>query len=163
MQSRRLATRLNGSDRRSRSLTLRYNRLLYFPPSAPKLPVLNHFSPGVCANDDFKSQKLILPGVGHFGHCLSQLSSAGYLPRPARAHRRWQALDGHLRRSAGALRGLRRRRDMSRFGPPPWQARPFRRLGQSCAAYRMEQRRVSHQRVDVRPATRLQVLLRALL
>lgn len=27
-----------------------------------------------------KPQKLILPGVGHFGHCLSQLSSAGYLP-----------------------------------------------------------------------------------
>ncbi len=25
-------------------------------------------------------QKLILPGVGHFGHCLSQLSQAGYLP-----------------------------------------------------------------------------------
>jgi glutamine amidotransferase/cyclase len=25
-------------------------------------------------------QKLILPGVGHFGHCLSQLASAGYLP-----------------------------------------------------------------------------------
>jgi len=35
----------------------RTNRLVYFPP-----------------------QKLILPGVGHFGHCLSQLSSAGYLP-----------------------------------------------------------------------------------
>ncbi|KAH7026426.1 putative bifunctional histidine biosynthesis protein hishf [Microdochium trichocladiopsis] len=27
-----------------------------------------------------KADKLILPGVGHFGHCLSQLSSAGYLP-----------------------------------------------------------------------------------
>ncbi|KAJ4302493.1 Histidine biosynthesis bifunctional protein hisB [Collariella sp. IMI 366227] len=26
------------------------------------------------------AEKLILPGVGHFGHCLSQLSSAGYLP-----------------------------------------------------------------------------------
>lgn len=25
-------------------------------------------------------QKLILPGVGHFGHCLSQLGQAGYLP-----------------------------------------------------------------------------------
>lgn len=30
-------------------------------------------------------QKLILPGVGHFGHCLSQLASAGYLPA-VRAH-----------------------------------------------------------------------------
>jgi glutamine amidotransferase/cyclase len=30
-------------------------------------------------------QKLILPGVGHFGHCLSQLSSAGYIPA-LRAH-----------------------------------------------------------------------------
>lgn len=27
-----------------------------------------------------KAEKLILPGVGHFGHCMSQLSSAGYLP-----------------------------------------------------------------------------------
>ncbi|RKU49542.1 Histidine biosynthesis bifunctional protein hisB [Coniochaeta pulveracea] len=27
-----------------------------------------------------KADKLILPGVGHFGHCLSQLSSAGYAP-----------------------------------------------------------------------------------
>ncbi|KAM3546214.1 hypothetical protein ARSEF1564_000909 [Beauveria bassiana] len=27
-----------------------------------------------------KAEKLILPGVGHFGHCLSQLSQAGYLP-----------------------------------------------------------------------------------
>ncbi|EOO04204.1 putative imidazole glycerol phosphate synthase hishf protein [Phaeoacremonium minimum UCRPA7] len=26
------------------------------------------------------AEKLILPGVGHFGHCLSQLASAGYLP-----------------------------------------------------------------------------------
>ncbi|KAH8670844.1 hypothetical protein BX600DRAFT_457646 [Xylariales sp. PMI_506] len=26
------------------------------------------------------ADKLILPGVGHFGHCLSQLASAGYLP-----------------------------------------------------------------------------------
>ncbi|KAK5048219.1 hypothetical protein LTR84_005889 [Exophiala bonariae] len=25
-------------------------------------------------------QKIILPGVGHFGHCLSSLASAGYLP-----------------------------------------------------------------------------------
>jgi imidazole glycerol-phosphate synthase len=25
-------------------------------------------------------EKLILPGVGHFGHCLSQLASSGYLP-----------------------------------------------------------------------------------
>ncbi|KAH8879318.1 imidazole glycerol phosphate synthase HisHF [Thozetella sp. PMI_491] len=31
------------------------------------------------------AEKLILPGVGHFGHCLSQLSSAGYLPA-LRAH-----------------------------------------------------------------------------
>ncbi|KAK2615335.1 hypothetical protein N8I77_002098 [Diaporthe amygdali] len=28
---------------------------------------------------------LILPGVGHFGHCLKQLSSAGFLP-PIKAH-----------------------------------------------------------------------------
>ncbi|UNI20800.1 dCMP deaminase [Purpureocillium takamizusanense] len=27
-----------------------------------------------------RAEKLILPGVGHFGHCLSQLSQAGYLP-----------------------------------------------------------------------------------
>jgi glutamine amidotransferase/cyclase len=26
------------------------------------------------------SQKLILPGVGHFGHCMTQFSNAGYLP-----------------------------------------------------------------------------------
>jgi glutamine amidotransferase/cyclase len=32
-----------------------------------------------------RAQKLILPGVGHFGHCLSQLASAGYLPA-LRAH-----------------------------------------------------------------------------
>ncbi|KAL5333292.1 hypothetical protein BJX70DRAFT_381484 [Aspergillus crustosus] len=30
-------------------------------------------------------EKLILPGVGHFGHCLSQLSKGGYL-KPIRAH-----------------------------------------------------------------------------
>ncbi|KAH9900194.1 imidazole glycerol phosphate synthase HisHF [Xylariomycetidae sp. FL2044] len=29
--------------------------------------------------------KLILPGVGHFGHCMSQLANAGYLPA-IRAH-----------------------------------------------------------------------------
>ncbi|KAI1876258.1 uncharacterized protein JN550_001754 [Neoarthrinium moseri] len=33
-------------------------------------------TPAEVANAD----KLILPGVGHFGHCLSQLSSAGFLP-----------------------------------------------------------------------------------
>ncbi|OTB16705.1 hypothetical protein K445DRAFT_316985 [Daldinia sp. EC12] len=27
-----------------------------------------------------RAEKLILPGVGHFGHCTSQLASAGYLP-----------------------------------------------------------------------------------
>ncbi|KAF4511860.1 hypothetical protein G6O67_001066 [Ophiocordyceps sinensis] len=27
-----------------------------------------------------KAEKLILPGVGHFGHCLSQLAHANYLP-----------------------------------------------------------------------------------
>ncbi|KAJ9607297.1 Histidine biosynthesis bifunctional protein hisB [Cladophialophora chaetospira] len=27
-----------------------------------------------------KADKIILPGVGHFGHCLNSLSSAGYLP-----------------------------------------------------------------------------------
>ncbi|KAK0708923.1 hypothetical protein B0T21DRAFT_84496 [Apiosordaria backusii] len=32
-----------------------------------------------------KAEKLILPGVGHFGHCLSQLSAAGFLPA-IRAH-----------------------------------------------------------------------------
>ncbi|ORY64933.1 imidazole glycerol phosphate synthase hisHF [Pseudomassariella vexata] len=31
------------------------------------------------------AEKLILPGVGHFGHCMSQLDSAGYLPA-IRAH-----------------------------------------------------------------------------
>ncbi|KAI0134579.1 imidazole glycerol phosphate synthase hisHF [Xylariales sp. AK1849] len=31
-------------------------------------------------SDVANAEKLILPGVGHFGHCLSQLSSAGYLP-----------------------------------------------------------------------------------
>ncbi|KAL3457741.1 hypothetical protein BJX64DRAFT_292875 [Aspergillus heterothallicus] len=31
------------------------------------------------------AEKLILPGVGHFGHCLSQLSSGGYL-EPIRQH-----------------------------------------------------------------------------
>ncbi|KAH6641900.1 hypothetical protein F5144DRAFT_610577 [Chaetomium tenue] len=36
--------------------------------------------------EDVKNaEKLILPGVGHFGHCLSQLSAAGYLPA-LRAH-----------------------------------------------------------------------------
>ncbi|KAK7744539.1 Histidine biosynthesis bifunctional protein hisB [Cytospora paraplurivora] len=33
-------------------------------------------TPEEVANAD----KLILPGVGHFGHCLSQLSAAGFLP-----------------------------------------------------------------------------------
>ncbi|KAI8963784.1 imidazole glycerol phosphate synthase HisHF [Daldinia sp. FL1419] len=32
-----------------------------------------------------RAEKLILPGVGHFGHCTSQLASAGYLPA-VRAH-----------------------------------------------------------------------------
>ncbi|KAI4865834.1 imidazole glycerol phosphate synthase HisHF [Hypoxylon rubiginosum] len=32
-----------------------------------------------------RAEKLILPGVGHFGHCMSQLASAGYLPA-VRAH-----------------------------------------------------------------------------
>ncbi|KAM0344718.1 hypothetical protein ACHAPU_007313 [Fusarium lateritium] len=32
-----------------------------------------------------KAEKLILPGVGHFGHCLSQLSQAGYL-EPIKKH-----------------------------------------------------------------------------
>ncbi|CAK7226891.1 Histidine biosynthesis bifunctional protein hisB [Sporothrix bragantina] len=27
-----------------------------------------------------QAERLILPGVGHFGHCLSQLAAAGYLP-----------------------------------------------------------------------------------
>ncbi|KAI0535328.1 putative bifunctional histidine biosynthesis protein hishf [Xylaria digitata] len=35
--------------------------------------------------DVANADKLILPGVGHFGHCLSQLASAGYLPA-IRAH-----------------------------------------------------------------------------
>jgi glutamine amidotransferase/cyclase len=28
--------------------------------------------------DVYKADAIIIPGVGHFGHCLSQLSSAGY-------------------------------------------------------------------------------------
>lgn len=36
--------------------------------------------------EDLKNaEKLILPGVGHFGHCLSQLSEGGYL-EPIRQH-----------------------------------------------------------------------------
>ncbi|KAI3326202.1 putative bifunctional histidine biosynthesis protein hishf [Xylariaceae sp. AK1471] len=35
--------------------------------------------------DVANADKLILPGVGHFGHCLGQLASAGYLPA-IRAH-----------------------------------------------------------------------------
>ncbi|KAF2727251.1 imidazole glycerol phosphate synthase HisHF [Polyplosphaeria fusca] len=31
------------------------------------------------------AEKLIIPGVGHFGHCLSQLAKAGYI-EPIRAH-----------------------------------------------------------------------------
>ncbi|KAF2876639.1 hypothetical protein BDV95DRAFT_483682 [Massariosphaeria phaeospora] len=31
------------------------------------------------------AEKLIIPGVGHFGHCLSQLDAAGYM-EPIRAH-----------------------------------------------------------------------------
>ncbi|RDW92185.1 imidazole glycerol phosphate synthase hisHF-like protein [Coleophoma crateriformis] len=30
--------------------------------------------------DVAKADKLILPGVGHFGHCMTQFASAGYLP-----------------------------------------------------------------------------------
>lgn len=30
--------------------------------------------------DVARADKLILPGVGHFGHCLSQLAAAGYVP-----------------------------------------------------------------------------------
>ncbi|CAG9943564.1 unnamed protein product [Clonostachys rosea f. rosea IK726] len=30
--------------------------------------------------DVAKAEKLILPGVGHFGHCMSQLAQANYLP-----------------------------------------------------------------------------------
>ncbi|KAF2862977.1 imidazole glycerol phosphate synthase HisHF [Piedraia hortae CBS 480.64] len=32
-----------------------------------------------------KAEKLILPGVGHFGHCLSQFTQAGYV-EPVKAH-----------------------------------------------------------------------------
>ncbi|PNS16095.1 Imidazole glycerol phosphate synthase hisHF [Sphaceloma murrayae] len=35
--------------------------------------------------DVAKADKLIIPGVGHFGHCLSQLASAGYV-EPIKAH-----------------------------------------------------------------------------
>ncbi|KAI1396703.1 imidazole glycerol phosphate synthase HisHF [Hypoxylon fuscum] len=35
--------------------------------------------------DVSRAEKLILPGVGHFGHCMSQLAGAGYLPA-VRAH-----------------------------------------------------------------------------
>ncbi|KAG9247971.1 hypothetical protein BJ878DRAFT_112014 [Calycina marina] len=31
-------------------------------------------------DDVAKADKLILPGVGHFGHCMAQLASANYLP-----------------------------------------------------------------------------------
>jgi len=34
------------------------------------------FDPNLC----LPTQKLILPGVGHFGHCLSSLTTSGYLP-----------------------------------------------------------------------------------
>ncbi|OJJ43321.1 hypothetical protein ASPZODRAFT_74892 [Penicilliopsis zonata CBS 506.65] len=36
-------------------------------------------------SDIEKAEKLILPGVGHFGHCLTQLSDGGYL-EPIRQH-----------------------------------------------------------------------------
>ncbi|KAL2011861.1 hypothetical protein VTN00DRAFT_4579 [Thermoascus crustaceus] len=36
-------------------------------------------------NEVQNAEKLILPGVGHFGHCLSQLSEGGYLD-PIRKH-----------------------------------------------------------------------------
>lgn len=51
--------------------------LLFLPLSLslpPSLLVLE------ITTDPPTSQKLILPGVGHFGQCLSQLSSAGFLP-----------------------------------------------------------------------------------
>ncbi|KAF2722406.1 imidazole glycerol phosphate synthase HisHF [Polychaeton citri CBS 116435] len=35
--------------------------------------------------DVAKAEKLILPGVGHFGHCLSQFAAAGYV-EPVKAH-----------------------------------------------------------------------------
>ncbi|KAK1091762.1 Histidine biosynthesis bifunctional protein hisB [Friedmanniomyces endolithicus] len=35
--------------------------------------------------DVSKAEKLILPGVGHFGHCLTQFSNAGYV-EPVKAH-----------------------------------------------------------------------------
>lgn len=35
--------------------------------------------------DVASADKLIIPGVGHFGHCLTQLSNAGYI-EPVRAH-----------------------------------------------------------------------------
>jgi glutamine amidotransferase/cyclase len=35
--------------------------------------------------DVAKAEKLIIPGVGHFGHCLSQLSNAGYV-EPIQQH-----------------------------------------------------------------------------
>lgn len=36
-------------------------------------------------SDVEKAEKLILPGVGHFGHCLSQLSKGGFM-QPIRKH-----------------------------------------------------------------------------
>ncbi|ORY01057.1 hypothetical protein BCR34DRAFT_494202 [Clohesyomyces aquaticus] len=36
-------------------------------------------------SDVSSAEKLIIPGVGHFGHCLSQLSKAGYV-EPVQAH-----------------------------------------------------------------------------
>ncbi|PKS08082.1 hypothetical protein jhhlp_006694, partial [Lomentospora prolificans] len=35
--------------------------------------------------DVANAEKLILPGVGHFGHCLTQLGGAGYL-EPVKKH-----------------------------------------------------------------------------
>ncbi|PSK46242.1 Imidazole glycerol phosphate synthase hisHF [Elsinoe australis] len=35
--------------------------------------------------DVAKADKLIIPGVGHFGHCMTQLASAGYV-EPIKAH-----------------------------------------------------------------------------
>ncbi|KIW95851.1 imidazoleglycerol phosphate synthase, cyclase subunit [Cladophialophora bantiana CBS 173.52] len=60
------------------------------PPNSVHLPftslLLLSFTimPHISADSDnfptSLTQKIILPGVGHFGHCLTSLSTAGYLP-----------------------------------------------------------------------------------
>jgi glutamine amidotransferase/cyclase len=71
MQSRNSVSLLSGSKNLQISRRLRCE-------NGPKYPAL----PNIAYNS---FQKLILPGVGHFGHCLSEFSGGGYLV-PIRAH-----------------------------------------------------------------------------